>query len=73
MVSFDYAAKISIPMFANQTQGQYFAEQFNYDVQLFGIVNEVQEKQWNFLCGEGQIHGESNSVISMVRFYIMLN
>ena len=66
-MSFDYAAKIGIPIFADQTQGQYFAEQFNYDIQLFGIVDERTGKQHNFVCGEGSIHAESNAVISQVK------
>ena len=50
-MSFDYAAKLGLPIYASQTQPQFFIETFNYDVQLFRIVDEGKGVQHNFLSG----------------------
>lgn len=75
-ISFDAAAKLSIPNATEETMKQHFASRLGYNVNLFGVVDEGMEGIAGSRFGTGvifeegcQTHG-ANTNYSVVKFYL---
>ena len=73
-LTFDFAQQLEVPHHTRQVGPIYFKSRFK--IQLFGVCNEAQNKQVNFLFHEGECKGEDgkrahgpNSVLSMLHKY----
>ncbi len=71
VVSWDFATKVKIPTFQNETQSGFQAVVHGLDYNVFGIVNEgaTSNMQLNILFKEGR-SVYADVVISLVHYYL---
>eukprot|EP00835_Amoeboradix_gromovi_P006899 NODE_934_length_2956_cov_0.140357.p1 type:complete len:253 gc:universal NODE_934_length_2956_cov_0.140357:1007-249(-) len=67
-LSFDYSQNMILPQLADQPSELYFMSLLN--INLFGIHNETNKKQMNYIYREDQGKKGSNNVASMLIDYI---
>ena len=74
-ITFDFAQQLELPQHTRQVGPLYFKSRFR--VQIFGICNEAQREQVNYLFHEGETIGKdcksahgAHAVISMIHHHL---
>lgn len=72
VLSWDSARHLSIPDISLERMNEHFASLLGYNIYLFGVVDELIGKQFNFAHGEDQSSKGANNVSSSIYSYLRI-
>lgn len=69
MISYDYASNLQLPSTCQETQDDWMANCFGFNVHIFGITTESSKEYNAYLYPETFAHVDSEAVISLLQLY----